>query len=79
MTDTATVKVSAETHQTLKAMAKQRGTTMQDLMETIVKDMWKRDFLDAVNAAYAEHEGDPGISAERELWDQTLMDGLAGL
>ena len=79
MTDTATVKVSAETHQTLKAMAKQRGMTMQDLMETIVEDMWKRDFLDAVNAAYAEYEGDPGISAEREPWDQTLMDGLAGL
>lgn len=73
---TTTVKVTRQTHQALKEMAERRGTSMQDLMERVVEDMRRQEFLDAVNAAYAEVGSDAELARERELWDTTLLDGL---
>lgn len=73
---TTTVKVTRSTHETLKAMAERRGTTMQELMEKVVADMRRQEFLDAMNCAYAEVGQDQEVASERDLWDETLMDGL---
>jgi hypothetical protein len=73
---TTTVKVTRATHETLKAVAEQRGITMQDLIERIAEDMKRQAFLDTMNAAYATVGADKELDDERELWDTTLLDGL---
>jgi ribosome assembly protein YihI (activator of Der GTPase) len=72
--------VNPETHEALKAMAQQRGTTMQDLIQELVEDARANMLLDQMNAGYAVMKVDESAwadeLAERAEWDAVLGDGL---
>jgi predicted DNA-binding ribbon-helix-helix protein len=80
MSASTTVRVTAETHERLRTMADQRGTSMQDLIDKLAEDQWKNDLLDAMAEAFAVLADDPVASKERDAeltgWEQTLIDGI---
>ncbi len=77
---TTTVRITEETHQTLRELA---NTTHQSMAEVIAKavELYEEHrFWDEVDEAYARIWADPQLTAEelaeRAAWDVTLMDGL---
>ena len=77
---TTTIRVSTETRDLLNDLARRTGTSMQQVLETALKEFRRRQFLEALNAAYLAAQTDPVAQAEEaaELaeWDATLLDGL---
>ena len=74
------VRVSDQTHGTLRELAEETGEPMQDLIATAVEAMRRRRILEMTNAAYAAMRADPERWQEeldeRSEWDATLTDGL---
>jgi hypothetical protein len=83
MTPTTTIRVSRKTRAILQEMSQESGLSMIQLIEAAVQAYQDRQFLEAVNAAYAALREDPKAWAElleeRAEWDVTLQDGLEGL
>ena len=80
MHKTTTIRVSRDTYDTLKSIARQNNEKMQDVLEKAVKDYTKKQFFKDLNISYARLKADgpawtEGL-AEREGWDSTLQDGL---
>jgi predicted transcriptional regulator len=77
---TTTIRVSLATHQKLTALAKETGTTLQRVVDEALETFRRQQMLAATNAAYAALAANPEawheVEAERELWDQTVGDGL---
>lgn len=77
---TTTIRVSAETRNLLHNLARQAGTSMQQVLEDALAQYRRRQFLEALNAAYHAAQADPAAQAaekaERAAWDATLLDGL---
>lgn len=77
---TTTIRVSAETRDLLHRLARTSGTSMQQVLETALEQYRRRQFLEALNTAYAALRADPQAQAEETaesaLWDTTLIDGL---
>ncbi len=77
---TTTIRVSSETRTLLHDLACQAGTSMQQVLEEALAQYRRRQFLEALNAAYAAAPSDPAAHAaaesERAAWDTTLLDGL---
>jgi hypothetical protein len=75
-----TVRITEESHQTLKDLADQTGQTMMEVLNCALDDYRRKVFFEQLNAGYAELRADPQAWAEhlseRQLWDATLMDGL---
>jgi predicted transcriptional regulator len=76
----ATVRISEETHQTLRELAARTGQPMQAIVDQAIEDYRRRRFFDELNRAFAALRKDPKQweeeLAEREAWDATLADGL---
>ena len=74
------VRVSDQTHSTLRELAEETGEPMQDLITEAVEAMRRRRILEMTNAAYAALRADPARWQEeldeRDEWDATLADGL---
>jgi hypothetical protein len=53
---------------------------MQAVLRSALEVYRRKRFLDEMNRSYAElrrdHQGWNAWTAERDLWDRTLMDGL---
>ena len=79
---TTTVRITTDTADTLRELARSTGRSMQDLLAAAVDAYWRRLLLDETNAAYAALRADPKAwqeeLEERRLWDATLMDDLGG-
>ena len=77
---TTTIRVSRETHATLRRLAAERGESIQSTIDRVVEEYRRRQILEATNAAYARLREDPEewaeIQRERAEWDGTLLDGL---
>jgi hypothetical protein len=77
---TVTVRITPQTHETLKALAEQSGETMQAVLDRLVAQEREALFWQQTNAAYAALRADEAAwqaeIAERALWENTLMDGL---
>ncbi|MBP1466602.1 hypothetical protein EYB53_012875 [Candidatus Chloroploca sp. M-50] len=77
---TTTIRVSSETRTLLHTLARQAGTSMQQVLEEALAQYRRRQFLEALNAAYAVAQSDPAAHAAAEAesadWDATLLDGL---
>lgn len=77
---TTTIRVSIETRDLLNDLARRTGTSMQQVLEDALKEFRRRQFLEALNAAYLAAQTDPAVQheeeAERAEWDMTLLDGL---
>lgn len=80
---TTTIRVSTETRELLNRLAQNSGTSMQHVLDTALEQYRRRQFLEALNTAYAALQADPQAQAEEaeELaaWDGTLLDGLEDL
>ncbi|MBI1296067.1 ribbon-helix-helix protein, CopG family [bacterium] len=77
---TTTIRVSSETRALLHDLARQAGTSMQQVLEEALAQYHRRQFFETLNAAYAEAQSDPAAHAAEEAdladWDATLLDGL---
>lgn len=80
---TTTIRVSTETRDLLNDLARRTGISMQQVLEDALKDYRRRQFLEALNAAYLAAQADPAVqaveAAELAAWDATLLDGLEGM
>lgn len=74
------VRISSNSYQTLKALSKRRGVSMQSVIDQAIEDLRRRKFLEEANRAYLELKNDKNAwheeIKERELWETTLLDGL---
>ena len=77
---TTTVRISKETHRSLRQIALTEGKSIQTIMERFVTDYRRRMMLEEGNRAYAALRRDSKDWAEeleeRSLWENTLADGL---
>ncbi|MCW3061763.1 MAG: hypothetical protein JWQ02_3584 [Capsulimonas sp.] len=75
------IRVSDKAHSSLKEMATVSGMPMQTILDTAIEEHRKRVFLEALNADFASLRSNPEAwndeVEERDLWEQTLGDGVA--
>ncbi len=74
------VRISEESHQVLRELSEQEGTSMQNLLDEAVEQLRRRKFLVQANAAFAALKADPKAwkeeLEERKLWERTSSDGV---
>jgi len=75
-----TLRISVATHEKLKKLAAQEGSTLTALLDRIVEQFRRKCIADTANAGYAAMRADSEVWAEeqreRAVWDVTLLDGL---
>lgn len=75
------VRVSENTHQTLRSISLKDGETMQDIIDKAVEDYRRKRFLQGLSQDYQTLQQDPEVwkvhEEETALWDNTLEDGLS--
>jgi hypothetical protein len=74
------VRISSNSYQILKNLSQQEGQTMQSLIDNALENLRREKMLEATNQAFAtlkanEREWNEEL-AERELWENTLADGV---
>ncbi len=76
-----TVRVTPETRARLARLSDARGVSTPDLIEELAVRAEEDTLLERMNGHYAELRSDKSAWAEhvreRELWETTLLDGLA--
>lgn len=74
-----TIVVQPQTHAKLRELAESEGRGESDVLDAAIDAYYRRKLLEAMNAGYAQLRNDPQEwgeeLAERETWDQTLVDG----
>ena len=76
----AIVRISAESRETLRRLAREEGKPMQSVLDKAVERYRRENFLQDANADFAtlrkNSKAWAAELAEREMWEQTLGDGL---
>jgi predicted transcriptional regulator len=76
----ANVRIAPQTYDKLKVLAREAGTTMPQVLDEAIDELYRKRFLDACNAAYARLKKHKKAwreeLKERAAWDATLSDGL---
>ena len=76
----ANVRISPESRQTLRLLAREAGESMQAVLDKAIETYRREKFLREANAEFAALRSNPKAwkdeLEERRLWDQTLMDGI---
>ena len=74
------VRISSNSYQILKTLSKNKGQSMQSMMDQAIEDLRRRKMLEATNAAFSALKADKLAwqeeTEERELWENTLSDGV---
>jgi hypothetical protein len=74
-----TVRISSRSAQILKKMAKEKGESMQHVLDEAVEAHRRSIILKEANSAYARLKNDSALwgeeKSERDLWAVTLTDG----
>lgn len=77
---TVMVRITTDTRERLKNIAKREGTTLQTVVDRAVEAHERQCFWAQMNAAWAALKSDPVAwqveLEERAAWDSTLMDGI---
>ena len=80
-THTPNVRLSPRTHALLRQIADEEQQSMQAVLDKAIERYRRERFLHAANADFAALKRNPKAwkdeLRERELWEQTLADGLA--
>lgn len=80
MTNTTTIRVSAETHRQLTELAHQLNLPLQEATARAVRLLADQIFWQQTNDAYAALRANPlesaAFDAELAEWDATLLDGM---
>ena len=75
-----TTRISKETHELLRRLSEEEGSSMQSIIESALEEYRRKKFLEDSNAAYKKlrlrEEDWAQEKEEREDWDKTLQDGL---
>jgi hypothetical protein len=78
---TSIVRISPGALDLLRRLAEEEQQSMQAVLDKALERYRRETFLRAANADFAALKNDPKAwkkeLRERELWDQTLADGLA--
>ena len=74
------VRISSNSYQILKSLSKGKGQTMQSVIDQAIEDLRRRKMLEATNSAFSALKADKEAwdqeSEEREIWENTLADGI---
>jgi hypothetical protein len=74
------VRISSTSYQILKSLSKGKGQTMQSVIDHAIEDLRRRKVLEATNLAFSALKADRAAwqeeSDERDLWENTLADGV---
>ncbi len=74
-----TVRISKRSAQILKVIAKQKGESLQRVLDEAVEEHRRTLILKEANSAYARLKTDSSLwdeeQQERDAWDITLTDG----
>ena len=74
------VRISSRTYQVLKSLSKDRGQSMQSVIDQAIEDLRRRKLLEATNEAFLLLKNDKEAwreeVSEREVWSETLLDGV---
>lgn len=74
------VRVSSQSYQLLKTLSQDFGQSMQSVIDEALEDLRRRKMLEATNAAFSALKADKKAwkdeLKERELWENTLSDGV---
>jgi hypothetical protein len=80
--ESQTIRISKKTHQTLRQLADEAGTSMTAILDEAVRELQRKKYWEEYNAGYAALRSDPekwaDYQKEIEAWDVTLADGLEG-
>ncbi|MEB3293905.1 MAG: hypothetical protein VKJ24_12170 [Synechococcales bacterium] len=76
------VSVSETAHKTLLTLMESSGDTMQAILDRAIENYRRYLFLVRANEAFAVLKQNEALwqdeVAERQIWDQTLADGVEG-
>ncbi len=74
------VRVSITAHNILKELANRKGESIQSILSKAIEAYRRHQIFEEANRAYAALQNDSQVwkeeHEERELWDNTLSDGL---
>ena len=74
------VRISSNSYQILKSLSKGKGQSMQSVIDQAIEDLRRRRMLEATNSAFTALKADQIAwreeSDDRELWENTLLDGV---
>ncbi len=74
------VRISSQSYQILKDLSREKGQTMQSLIDQALEELRRKKMLEAANEAFAALKADREAwreeLAERGLWENTLVDGV---
>ena len=74
-----TVRISSRSAQILKKIAKQKGESLQHVLDEAVEEHRRTLILKEANSAYGRLKNDPALwdeeKSERDVWAVTLTDG----
>jgi uncharacterized protein with PIN domain len=75
-----TVSISQTTHETLLKLAQTSGETIQTVLDRAIENYRRHVFLVQANQAFAALRQNEALwqeeQAERQVWDQTMADGV---
>ena len=78
---TPNVRISPRAHDLLRQMAEEEQESMQSILDRALERYRREKFLRAANADFEALRDDPREwqkeLRDRDLWEQTLADGLA--
>ena len=74
------VRISSQSYKVLKSLTKEKGQSMQSVIDQAIEDLRRRKVLEATNSAFSALKADKAAwseePGERELWENTLLDGV---
>ena len=74
------VRISKGSYQILKSLSESKGQSMQSVIDQAIEDFRRRKLLEDTNAVFsalkAEKTAWQEESKEREMWENTLLDGV---
>ena len=74
------VRISSQSYQILKSLSQDKGQSMQSVIDEAIEDFRRRKMLEATNEAFSTLKADKKAWKEelneRELWENTLSDGV---
>jgi hypothetical protein len=75
-----TINMSETTHHTLLKLANSSGDTIQEILDKAIENYRRQLFLVQANESFLTLRNNETLwqeeIAEREVWDQTLADGI---
>ena len=74
------VRISSQSYQVLKSLSQEKGQSMQAVIDEALEDLRRRKILEATNEAFSALKANSKKwkreLEERELWENTLSDGV---